>query len=143
MQPHEDGDKRMKKSVIVKLIVLIAIVTIIIGVLIFFSNTRKNLDALNDIRIENIDLSAVPDGTYEGSYDSFPVSVTVEVTVRDGKIGDIILVRHVNGQGQTAEAIVDEVIKQQSLQVDAVSGATYSSKVILLAIVDALKSADK
>ncbi|MDD3959794.1 MAG: FMN-binding protein [Oscillospiraceae bacterium] len=133
----------MKKSVIVKLIVLIAIVTIIIGVLIFFSNTRKNLDALNDIRIENIDLSAVPDGTYEGSYDRFPVSVTVEVTVRDGKIGDIILVRHVNGQGQTAEAIVDEVIKQQTLQVDAVSGATYSSKVILLAIDDALKSADK
>jgi uncharacterized protein with FMN-binding domain len=47
-------------------------------------------------------------------------------------------VKHVNGQGKPAEVITEKVIETQSLQVDVVSGATYSSKVILKAIENAL-----
>jgi uncharacterized protein with FMN-binding domain len=46
---------------------------------------------------------------------------------------------HRNGQGEAAEVIPQMVVDAQSLQVDAISGATFSSKVILLAIEDALK----
>ncbi len=37
-----------------------------------------------------------------------------------------------------AEKIPDKVLEEQSLQVDIVSGATFSSKVILKAVEDAL-----
>jgi len=80
----------------------------------------------------------VDDGVYEGSFSVFPVSARVSVTIRDHAIAAIELIEHKHGQGAAAEVIPDNVIKAQSLEVDAISGATYSSKVILMAIEDAL-----
>ena len=50
------------------------------------------------------------------------------------------LLEHQTGLGGKAEAIIDQVIQNQSLEVDAVSGATTSSKTILKAIENALQS---
>jgi uncharacterized protein with FMN-binding domain len=55
------------------------------------------------------------------------------------RIGTTDLVKHRNGRGAAAEAITGKVISAQSLKVDTISGATMSSKVILLAIESALK----
>jgi uncharacterized protein with FMN-binding domain len=63
------------------------------------------------------------------------------VTVKNHTIKKIELLKHKNGQGQGAEIIPDKVMEVQSLKVDSVSGATYSSKVILKAIQDALLKA--
>jgi uncharacterized protein with FMN-binding domain len=60
------------------------------------------------------------------------------VTLSNHEITEIVITRHDNGQGQAAEAIIDDVTSEQTLLVDAIAGATYSSKVILLAIHDAL-----
>jgi len=98
----------------------------------------KELASLEQAVIPEADLSAVQDGTFEGSYKAGPVQVVLDVTVKDHQITKIDLIKHVNGQGRPAEAILDQVIVAQSLQVDAVTGATYSSKAILLAIQDAL-----
>jgi uncharacterized protein with FMN-binding domain len=51
---------------------------------------------------------------------------------------DIQLVKHRNGQGSWAEAMLTKVVDAQSLDVDTVTGATLSSKVILRAIAKAL-----
>lgn len=67
-----------------------------------------------------------------------PVSATVEVIIEGGRIEDIRLLDHGNGMGQPAEAIIEDVVEDQSLDVDSVSGATYSSRVILKAIEAAL-----
>ncbi len=48
--------------------------------------------------------------------------------------GIIELLKHTHGQGGAAEAIPGKVIEAQTLQVDTISSATYSSKVILKAI---------
>jgi uncharacterized protein with FMN-binding domain len=69
------------------------------------------------------------------------VIVKVDVTVRDHVITAIDLVQHTNGQGGAAAEMPGKVVEAQSLLVDAVSTATYSSKVILLAIRDALQNA--
>lgn len=53
---------------------------------------------------------------------------------------DIEILKHRNGKGKKAEVIIDDVIKEQSLLVDAVTGATISSRAIFKAIEDALKS---
>ncbi|QTX33854.1 FMN-binding protein [Aminithiophilus ramosus] len=65
----------------------------------------------------------------------------MRVTVEGGVVTAIDLLRHENGRGEKAEIVVDRVLAAQSLRVDAVSGATGSSKVILKAIERALKKA--
>lgn len=131
----------MKKPVKIILIVLSVLILLIIAATVYFSASAKKLEALRDISVEDVDLSMVPDGTYTGKHEVFPVLVTVDVTVSNHVITEIILVRHFNGQGQAAGSITETVINEQSLEVDVVSGATYSSKVILLAIKDALDGA--
>jgi len=91
------------------------------------------------IEIENVDLQTVADGEYTGEYDAILVKVTVKVVVKDHKIESIELLQHENGRGGDAEIIPANVVKAQSLQVDTISGATASSKVILEAIEQALK----
>lgn len=88
--------------------------------------------------IGEVDLLQVPDGVYEGSADAVLVAAKVRVLVEDHKITRIDLLRHDHGRGQAAEILVQKVQEAQSLQVDLVSGATSSSKVILKAIEDAL-----
>lgn len=100
---------------------------------------ERNLKGLEEVKITPVDLSLIKDGEYQGKYSAFPVSVTVEVSVIDHRITKIDILEHNNGQGKEAEVIVAEVIRLQSLDVDVISGATYSSQVIKLAIADAFK----
>lgn len=95
--------------------------------------------AVEELTIESIDLSSVKDGTYTGSYDARLVAATVKVVVEGGKITDIKLVKHKNDRGKAGEAVVDEILKQQTPDVDAVSGATNSSRIIMKAVENALE----
>jgi uncharacterized protein with FMN-binding domain len=94
---------------------------------------------LDAIVINNPDVRQVADGTYRGESKVGPVRVTLDVTVKDGAYQSIHLIRHFNGRGKSAEAIIPAVINAQSLEVDCVSGATGSSKAILKAVEAALK----
>lgn len=105
------------------------------------TSTESNLESLKYMELAQIDLAAIEDGTYTGSYSAFPVSAQVSVTIKNHVIVETDLIEHTNGQGAPAEVIPDMVVKSQSLQVDSVSGATYSSRVILKAIENALISA--
>lgn len=97
--------------------------------------TRRTLDA---IEIGEIDPATIPPGRYQGSFHAPLVSALVEVTVDEGRIQTIEVLEHTHGPGYGAERIVDSVLAAQSLQVDVVSGATGSSKVMLKAIENAL-----
>ncbi len=90
------------------------------------------------IELGDPDFSAVPDGRYLGSFDGGLVKAEVELYASGGAITDIRLLRHDCGKGKPAELIVDRVVEAQSLRVDTVSGASYSSKVILRAIENAI-----
>lgn len=90
--------------------------------------------------IEDIDISALKDGIYTGSYDVDFIYAEVEVTVISGKITKIVILKHDTDKGLIAEDITDTIIEKQSLDVDIVTGATNSSKTILKAIENALKS---
>lgn len=128
----------MKKTLI-GVVCFIVLVVIIFGVkyLISVKNYQKSV---KELKIVSIDFSKVSDGEYTGSYDVDYISAKVIVTIKDHKIENINLLEHKNGRGKTAEVIPDMVVKSQSTQVDTVSGATNSSKVILKAIENALVS---
>ena len=80
----------------------------------------------------------VADGIYEGTAETPLVKVTVEVTVQAHKLKDIQLLRHENGQGAPAEAMLPEMLIRNTSEVDSVSGATLSSKAIRAAVRNAL-----
>lgn len=127
---------------------IIAVVSIIVlfgGAYIakYFFNMMKYKTIVKEVSISKVDLSKVPDGSFTGSFDAIFVGAKVNVTVQNHKIVDIKLINHKNERGQRAEVIPGKVVQAQSLQVDAVSGATNSSKVILKAIENALISGEK
>ena len=93
---------------------------------------------LKDIVITSPDLSTIANGVYRGNSKAGPVRVTLDVTVQDRAMTSIEIIRHFNGRGKKAEAIVPAIIEAQSLAVDVVSGATGSSKAILKAVENAL-----
>ena len=91
-----------------------------------------------DLVITSPDFSKIADGTYRGDSKIGPVLVTLDVTIQNGTIGQIQIIRHRNGRGKKAEAIVPRIIEAQSLEVDVISGATASSKAFLQAVENAL-----
>jgi uncharacterized protein with FMN-binding domain len=99
----------------------------------------KFIEEINNLMIDDIKPAHVKDGEYTGTQNVFPVTATVVVSVKAGRITAIKLTEHGHGPGHGAEAILDRVIAAQSLTVDAVSGSTYSSKVVRKAIELALK----
>ncbi len=118
------------------LIILLAI--IVIGVLGFKLAANKLISDAKALTVEEIDFTQLKDGEYPGNYEIFPVKVSVKTTVKSGKITQIELLEHFNGKGAPAEKITDYIIEKQSLQIDAVSGATVSSIAIKKAVEDSL-----
>jgi uncharacterized protein with FMN-binding domain len=91
-----------------------------------------------------MDQARLEDGAYEGSYRGGPNKASVRVTIENGKIVNIDILQHQAWRGHIAEAaIVERIIDQQSTKVDAVSGATNSSRVIMNAVQDAVQKAYK
>jgi len=88
---------------------------------------------LPTIEIGSVDLSRVRDGRWTGSYDGGLVKVEVAATVASSRVVSVEILRHDCGKGKPAESIVDAIVAEQSLDVDTVSGATYSSRCILKA----------
>jgi uncharacterized protein with FMN-binding domain len=128
----------MKKKSKVLILVGVIIIVIIFGVVKFISLMEETTKQFDDVEIHNVNLAKIENGEYTGSFRTTAVSVEVKVIVKDHKINNIEILKHDNGQGAKAEAITDKVISEQSLEVDFVSGATYSSKAILKAIENAL-----
>jgi uncharacterized protein with FMN-binding domain/ferredoxin len=89
--------------------------------------------------------SIYKDGTYQGSARGFRRGITtVSVTVKNDKITGIEVVSHGDDRpyfNRSYNTVVNEILDTQSTEVDAVSGATFSSNGIMNAVADALQSA--
>lgn len=85
------------------------------------------------------------DGTYEGSGTGFRGgTTTVSVTIKNGKISDVELVSTDDDMpffNRAYSTVTQSIISHQATNVDAVSGATYSSNGIIQAVADALSKA--
>lgn len=119
---------------------LITAVSLIAAVLLMSGcgSIREMKEFSETVVFTDLKLQDIEDGLYTGEFEKGLVAAEVEVQVRNHAIESIEILRHDNGKGDKAEMIVDAVITRQSLQVDVVSGATYSSKVILKAVENAL-----
>lgn len=102
---------------------------------------KKYKKAINTISIQNIDLSNIKDGTYTGAFSAVTASAEVSVTVEDNNITKIDILKHEYDwkKAKKAENVIKQVVEKNTLEVDTISGATASSKIILKAISNALK----
>ena len=125
-----------KKAVLIVISALL-VITLFAGGL-YLKSIGDYKAKVNALTFDEIDLTKVEDGVYEGQCDTGVVRARVQVTVRDHRMESIELLEHENGRGTPAEAILDQMLQNQTTAVDAVSGATCSSKVIRKAVENAL-----
>jgi uncharacterized protein with FMN-binding domain len=89
-----------------------------------------------------VDRARLADGIYEGSYREGPNSALVKVTIKSNTIIGIEIVEHQAWRGKQAESsVLNRILEAQSTDVDAVSGATNSSRVIMNAVHQAVEKA--
>jgi uncharacterized protein with FMN-binding domain len=115
---------------------IFAYIALLIGGTLFFSCAPTTLIG------KPVDPAKLADGIYKGSYRGGPNKAVVEVTIIDNAIVNIDILQHQAWKGKKAEeTIVERIIEHQSTQVDAVSGATNSSYVIMNAVQQAIEKA--
>lgn len=86
--------------------------------------------------------NSIKDGIYDGMASDGPVKVIAQVMIQDQRIANIKIFEHRTWKGKSAENIIPvRIIEQQSTRVDAVSGATVSSRAIMNAVENAVRKA--
>jgi uncharacterized protein with FMN-binding domain len=143
--------KKKKIKIWLGLLIILGIIALI-GVIALLADAPLRHE-LKTLDIGNIDFAKLHDGTYVGEYKAIKGdsrNATVEVTISRDKITKINILKGAidsDGKlvelsdGKTIDDLFQRVIKSESLQVDAISGATLTSKAHLKALEKALKQA--
>ena len=114
-------------------ILITVVITLLVGfVLMAFMLRPQVLD------IKDVDFNTIADGEYIGICQNKILLAVVKVHVKDHEISDIEILEHKDSYMKQAKQIADDVCSNQFLEVDAVSGATLTSKTVLKAIENAL-----
>ena len=132
----------MKKIFRVFIVLILFILIIVVSCTAMMNKEMEK--AKNELMlVEDPDLSKVEDGTYKGKVETMLVKVELEVSVKNHKIISISIIKHDNGKGKPAEAIIDDIVKDNSTDVELIAGATMSSLVIRAAVIDAVNKGIK
>ena len=127
-----------KKKIISFIILLLLLIGLICGA-VYLKKVADYKRAVGETTIGEIDIADVSDEIYIGEYDVNFIYAKVEVTVEDWEIVSINILEHRHERGKAAEKVIEKIIEEQKIDVDAVSGATNSSTVIKKAVENALK----
>lgn len=143
--------KRKKAKVWLIVLIILGVTAAVLAAGILLSAPGRQ--EIQELVLADVDFGGLRDGTYVGEYTGkkdHSRDAEVEVTISGGEISGIrILKGALDRKGKPAELTgglsVDDlfgrVVKAQSLQVDAISGATLTSKAHLKALENALKQA--
>ncbi len=123
--------------------------TVVVGNLVSFpvSETISNQQMTEKAETKEITKKAengkYKDGVYTGVGEGFRGTTQVQVTVEDGYIEDITVLSFQDDREffqKAQSAVINDIITEQTFDVSAVSGATFSSSSIMDAVADALGS---
>lgn len=146
---HRVNNKRLpyckrKKINLKKLLIFcvfgIVLMALLIGIGIY--STVKIMEnkypEVSGMIIKDINLSLIDDGVYKGEFSYGKSFYDVRVIIEKGKYRYIeVNSNREDKYSKRAEAIVERIIDEQSLNVEVISGATRSTKAILKAIENA------
>ena len=141
-----------KRRIGLRVLLVILVVLCLAGVAALVADAPGRQE-LATLEIGTIDFSNLKDGTYTGSYSGTKSSMrdaTVGVTILQGELASMRIMKGavdedgkavVLSDGKTIDDLFQRVVEDQSLQVDAISGATLTSKAHLKALENALRQA--
>jgi uncharacterized protein with FMN-binding domain len=127
---------------------ILFIIFLLFGSSAYSEERVKNMSISNEIeQIKSMDISyvdpaTIPDGEYIGE---FPFRkrylYRVKVTVKSGRIADIEVLENgtENEYAEKGLGVIPRILREQSPKVDAVSGATVTSKSLMKCVEKALK----
>lgn len=132
------------KNIELQLLKTILLLGIFLNGVFLFGKTEK-MKTDKNMKQECKSAKQYKDGIYHGKGKGYKGPIKVKVTVSEGIIKDIKITKHKEDNPKSAiKKIPAEIIKKQSVaEIDAVSGATYTSKAILRAVTKALNKAEK
>jgi uncharacterized protein with FMN-binding domain len=126
-----------RKRIIIGAVVFLGVVIVVFAY--NFGQMIREIGRVMDAPLAQHDLSLVADGAYPGETTYMGSAFEVEVKVKDHRVTGIDVLKDDGREySKKAAAVLVNVIEKQSLEVDAVSGATTTSKVLLNAVNDAL-----
>ncbi|GAA0083907.1 hypothetical protein UT300007_03460 [Clostridium sp. CTA-7] len=109
---------------------------IFVGVIFYLS---RGLNEGMSISLNGIDISKLDDGKYTGEYDHGRWTNKLDITVKNNKITEILIKDDVTfSKPGVSEELFNKVIETQSTKIDAISGATVTSKAYLKSIENVL-----
>lgn len=115
------------------------------------TKSEENADSTDNIeKPDSADSTDTADkvyknGTYTGDGQGFGGNIQVQITIADDTLTDIQVVsaeKEDSAYLSQGKAVIDRILEAQSTDVDTVSGATFSSTGILMAVEDALGKAE-
>ena len=135
--------KSYTKPILIAVVVILATAGIVFGIFSKGKGDSKPKSETSSTKTEdtaNNSDKKLKDGEYEGSAKGYGGELTVRVTIKDGKIADIKVVSHNETPEyfKAASAILDTMIKNNTFDVDTVSGATITSNALKSAVSKAL-----
>jgi uncharacterized protein with FMN-binding domain len=140
------GDETMKSN----RAVIVLIILLLLGCSMSMAEQGKTMSISEEVEqikgmdISHVDPATVPDGEYTGE---FPFRqrylYRVKLTVKSGRIVDIDVLENgtENEYAQRGLGVIPRILREQSPDVDAVSGATVTSKALMKCVEKALKQA--
>ncbi len=92
----------------------------------------------------NVSGKTLKNGVYQGEFGGFYNKAVVKVTIQDNKIVHIDVLKSSGFKGgKILPVLPKRIIEKQSTKVDAVSGATHSSNVLMNAVENAIRKAEQ
>lgn len=89
--------------------------------------------------IQDVDIDGIQDGEYLGSFAYSGFDYKVKTIINGHRIKDIeVLQNRDSKHAKRAEGVLPEIIKRQTPNVDAISGATTTSKALMKAVENSL-----
>jgi uncharacterized protein with FMN-binding domain len=115
------------------------ILILLVMLSLFYGCASEEMRRVRTMDIKNINLEGIDDGDYIGSFSYGGFDYRVKTVVNAHRIIDIkILQNRKTKQARQAEAVLQEIVKMQTPNVDVISGATTTSKALMKAVENSL-----
>jgi uncharacterized protein with FMN-binding domain len=102
------------------------------------------LQGYRDLPVTSVDVGMVQDGRYDGADTQAGFTFRVRVTVADGRIARVdVLSNRDTHYARLATLAADKLVGRARNDVDAISGATTTSKALMRAVANALEVAPR
>lgn len=128
--------KQVKKLIVICLISIVAAILIIPNIVYRMNEKLVEQDTL----VEDIDISALSDNTFTGSYQSGQMSADVQVTIENGQYTSIILTDYAGINPTRAQKVVESIITNQTITPnDGDIGTQFTDKIVQKAVYYAIR----